>query len=213
MRCEDYQAAILAGESGPEVDAHLGSCTGCRADHSGLERIGEALAEAGVWSEPPADLRERVVGELTTRRAPSRPGRRLRLAAAAALVALVAGVGTWWWWVDSRPPPPHWEVTLVGTELAPRATGVVRGWETPHGTAVWLEVTGLEPAPEGHFYELWFVGEGGFVSAGTFRAAPGFELWAGVSLEDYPRLGITLEPDDGDPDRTGVKVMGSRAGE
>lgn len=212
MKCEDFLAAFLAGETGPEVDAHLGSCAGCRADRPALDRLRETLAEPALWAEPPGDLRERAAADLTTREPRARRGGRLRLAAIAALVVLLAGVGTWWW-LDSRPRPPDWEVTLVGTELAPRATGVVLGWETPHGTAIWLEVTGLDPAPEGHFYELWMVGEKGFVSAGSFRAAPGFELWAGVRLEDYPRLGITLEPDDGNPDRSGVKVMGSTAGE
>ena len=52
---------------------------------------------------------------------------------------------------------------------------------------------------------------GGQVSAGTFRAAPGFELWTAATLEQYPRLRVTLEPDDGDPARTGAQVLGNTA--
>lgn len=210
MRCEEYRAEFLAGETRPELDAHLRACETCRGDAPALERLREMLGERALWEEPSSELGRRVVGAVDARRTDPAPVRRWWPGAVAAVLVLVVGLGAWWW-TASRPSPPDWEVTLVGTERAPGATGVVHGWETPHGTAVWLEVRGLDRAPDGHFYELWFVGERGLVSAGTFRAAPGFELWAAARLDEYPRLGITLEPENGDPARNGVQVMGSRA--
>ncbi len=63
-----------------------------------------------------------------------------------------------------------------------------------------------------HAYELWFVGDGGRVSAGTFRSdgtplAQAFTTAADFAT--YPRVGITLEPDDGDPAASDQRVAGS----
>jgi hypothetical protein len=55
-------------------------------------------------------------------------------------------------------------------------------------------VSGLDPAPEGYVYELWFSNPATRVSAGTFRTAGDVELWTAVSRRDYPRLWVTLQP-------------------
>lgn len=208
MNCQRFRAAYLAREASPGVMAHLHRCARCRTERPHLEGLRSALSNPDLWHEPDPGLRERVLARLGEQSRPAGRSRRRWWIAAAALLMLVAGTGVW---TALRTPQPSWEVTLVGTELAPRATGVVRGWETPSGTAVFLRIEGLQPAPQGNYYELWFRGPEGLVSAGTFRAAPGFELWAAATLEEYPQVGVTLEPDDGDPSRNGLQVMGSRA--
>jgi hypothetical protein len=206
MRCEEFKAAYLLGETSA---GHLATCSVCRAEQPYLDELRAALADPILWEAPAEETVDRVVADLAAKaRSRPRPSRRWRVVAAATVV-LVAGLGVWW---TGRSPPPDWEVRLVGTELAPRASGLVQGWEWDSGTSVFIRIEGLAPAPEGHYYELWFAGERGWVSAGTFWEAPGFELWAAASLEDYPRLGVTLEPEDGNPARTGDQVLGSRAG-
>lgn len=206
MRCEEFRAVYLLGETSA---GHLATCAACRTEQPYLDELRAALADPSLWEEPSDETEGRVVADLAAKaRSRPRPARRWQVVAAAALV-LVAGLGVWW---TGRPPPPDWEVRLVGTELAPRASGLVQGWEWDSGTSIYIRIEGLGRAPEGHYYELWFAGERGWVSAGTFWDAPGFELWAAARLEDYPRLGVTLEPDDGNPARTGDSVLGSRAG-
>lgn len=102
--------------------------------------------------------------------------------------------------------PPAWMVAS-GTELCalnPRqaASEESKGWlfvrqDHQHW---YVAVEGLEPSPEGHFYELWFVVEGELVSGGTLE--PDGQGRASLSSETMPGpvtgIAVTLEPDNGD---------------
>lgn len=91
------------------------------------------------------------------------------------------------------------ELTLTGTDLAPTASAEATVVVGQLGTRIDLSVTGLEPAPDGFYYEAWLrkspeVG----VSAGTFHLRGGdgeVELWAGVDPADYPLITVTLQPE------------------
>ncbi|MEX2182996.1 MAG: anti-sigma factor [Chloroflexota bacterium] len=104
-------------------------------------------------------------------------------------------------------------IPLSGSILAPAASGSLLLERLPDGNVhVELAMSGLPSSDAGHFYELWFVGDGGRVSAGTFRSdgspiARAFTTAA--DLEAYPRIGITLEVDDGDPGASDQRVAGS----
>ena len=125
------------------------------------------------------------------------------VAGVAAVALLVAGS-----WALLRSPAPDWEVALPGTEHAPEAMGVVRGWNVAGGsTRLTLEVSGLDPAPAGTFYEFWFSEGSRHISSGTFTVADGTEMWVGVARKDFPRLWITLEPIDDDESPSGLTVM------
>lgn len=86
---------------------------------------------------------------------------------------------------------------------------LVRQPDGNHRMVVWAK--GLPPTPAGHHYEVWLSGEQGWVSAGSFRASDEHSMvWScpvGVSPVAYPKVWITLEPDDGDPRRTGRSVL------
>lgn len=163
-----------------------------------LEGTGVSLDDAALWTGPSAELEASIMAAIADE-APERTvstifsARSLRwlaplAAAAAALIAFVAFSGS-----------PDWEVTLGGTDAAPGASAVAFGWNEDNGTRVELDVEGLEPAPEGFFYELWFSSEDIHISAGTFHGTgDGVTLWAGVSRGDFPRVWITLEPIDND---------------
>jgi hypothetical protein len=168
-----------------------------RAD---VERLlagsGVSLSDGALW-EPSPDLEDDVMASAVgTSRVPSAgTGGRWWLAAAAVVVA-VAAVGTLTY--RAIRPSPDWSVTLAATDLAPGATASIDGWNETGGTRVRLDIDGLPPAPDGYFYELWFSEGPLHISAGTFRATDGVEMWTAVRRSDFPRLWITLEPIDDD---------------
>lgn len=177
--------------------------------HGGLHLDDDAL-----WVAPGADLETSIMAAIADdgRGTPSEvrsiwSARSLRwlvplAAAAAALVVFVTSTGT---------PEPDWTVALGATDAAPGASGVVSGWNEDSGTRIEVDVAGLEPAPDGFVYELWFSAEDVHVSAGTFRGdGADAVLWAGVARADYPRVWITLEALDDDPG-PGVNILDTAA--
>lgn len=73
----------------------------------------------------------------------------------------------------------------------------------------YLAVRGLEPTPEGQAYQLWFVADGGPVSAGTFSVEPGgpVELSSESMPEGTSAVMVTLEAIGGAPEPQGVEVL------
>lgn len=207
MRCDECCATLLAGETDERVVAHLAGCSDCRADQGEIERTRLLLADQSIWEEPPSDLVDRVV-DTVAGSGPGRPATRTRprpwgRVLSAAAVFLVA-VGSF---ALLRADSPDWEVALPGTELAPLASGSVKGWNTESGTRMLLEVDGLPRAPDGFFYEFWLSEGPVHISAGTFSSAEQVELFAAVKRADFPRLWVTLEPIDEDESPTRETVL------
>lgn len=73
----------------------------------------------------------------------------------------------------------------------------------------YLSIHGLDPCPSGHTYQLWFLGEHGPVSAGTFDVGPDNRME--LSSETMPRgtrgVAITIEPKGGALQPTGPRVL------
>jgi hypothetical protein len=161
-----------------------------------LAGSGVDLSDPSLW-EPAADLEAEVMASALAKNdmAAARTRGRWLLAAAAAVVAVVAIGAIVYGAIRST---PDWSVTLAATDLAPDATASIEGWNETSGTRVRLDIDGLPPAPDGFFYELWFSEGPRHISAGTFRAADGVEMWTAVRRSDFPRLWITLEPIDDD---------------
>ena len=176
-----------------------------------------ALADPAIWEEPPPELAEQVtfvdrrlhrvpVAGIGTVERPRWP-RWVWRAAGVAAVALVAVVAV----AALRPAGPDWEVAIPGTDLAPGAAATVQGWNTEAGTRMVMNVTGLEPAPDGYVYEFWLSEGPIHTSAGTFRAGTEIVMWTGASRADFPRLWITLEPLDEDESPSGQTVLDTEA--
>ena len=98
-----------------------------------------------------------------------------------------------------------------------RAVATVRATKT--GGVIEMEVDGLAPPPAGSFFECWLVAAEGDsvdrpnrVSVGTFtvdgdgHATVRWDFTADVAK--FPRMGITVEPDDGNPVHTTQRVLG-----
>jgi hypothetical protein len=186
-----------------------------------MATIEALLARPEVWDDPPADLEDGVAaaiaaeavsvtgsvapGSIAEQRAKRRSGGLpWWLSAAAAGVLVIAGVA-----LVTRgdgAQSPDTEIELTGTDTSPGASAQAALSATPAGLKIVLDVEGLAPAPEGHFYEAWVSNGTLRVSAGTFHLRGGdkpIELWAGVVDPSFTRLAVTLEPLDGNTDSSG----------
>ena len=207
MKCDDARAAFLTGYPSRRHLNHLSTCSACSSIAADLEMTLSALNQDAVWEEPGPSIAERVVTLIsgTSGDAPQSGTRTYRwLVAAAVTVALIAVGGAL---VSSRTAAPDWEITLPGTSNTPLAIGTVRGWNEPNGTRLVLEIDGLEEAPPGSIYKVWFSRQAIHISAGSFTSSGTIDMWTGVSRRDYPRLWITLERVDEDQGPSGRAVL------
>ncbi len=141
------------------------------------------------------------------------PRRRLwpALAAVAAALVLLGGFALF---AGSDDGVDGVELALAGTDLAPDASAQVVVTDTPQGTRIDLDLTGLPPAPAGSYHEAWLrqspeIG----VSAGTSHLQGGdgsVELWAGVTLDDSPLVTVTLQEEGAGAESSGRVVLTGR---
>jgi hypothetical protein len=213
VNCDDYRAARLAGSSTTEMARHAEGCIECRSLAPLLDDAATELRDPAQWEEPPADLEDRIVAEISAAAGPKpievrQPRRRatrwMWLGAAAILIALAVAAGS------RLGSGPDWTVQVPGTDLAPLATATVEGWNTDAGTRMLVHATGVDPAPDGFVYEMWLTSGHVHISGGTFRKIDGAELLVGVSRADYPRIWITLEAVDDDESPSPTTVLDTR---
>jgi hypothetical protein len=208
---EDRLARYLDGEFDPDPPAEFVA-------------LRQQLASESVWLDPPADLQEAIVADIvgqqdaaavphrTSRHRTARRWTAQPWAAAAAGAAAGAVIA-----VIVFPRAETRQFRMEGTDLAATATAIATIRSTPSGEDITLDITGLEPPPAGYFYQGW-VRQGGepednAVTIGTFHMRGGDDevtLWAGVDIDDFPVLTVTLEPDDGDPASSGDVVLRGR---
>lgn len=190
--------------------------------------VASLLADPDVWTEPPAGLEDSIVAAIAAEATPppnasstssgevvDLSARRRRrwtvgaLAAAAAAVVVIGGAVI----VSSRDDDSRsfdTAIALEGTDLAPTADGVAEVTTTPLGLRIILDVRDLPPAESGTFYQAWVRNDSGGVSAGTFHLRGGdgaIELWAGVAIEDYPLVTVTLQEEGAGPESSGQVVL------
>ncbi len=201
MTCDDHRAAFLSGDDGGAFERHVEACASCRSDRGRLERLRSELANAAQWHEPgvPADrMIDAVLGRHTgevRRRSLRRLAWALAAVALAASSLAVVALAT--------RHPADWNVALSGAEAAPDASGTVAGWNVTGGSQLVLTTTGLDPAPDGSVYELWFMSGDEAVSAGTFTDPGEVRLMVGVPWREYPNVLVTLQgPSDASPSDT-----------
>ncbi len=139
----------------------------------------------------------------------------LVLTAAAAGVVAVVGLDIGVKVADNQPAP-----VAVEQLVAPNG-GPARGTATVHatltGATIDLHVTGLAPSPPGTIYTCWLVGKGDTlahqnrVSVGSFvvgsSGTANVQWDTGANLQRFPKIGVTLEPDNGNPLHQGPKVL------
>jgi len=199
-----------------------------------VRQLDALLSNPALWDEPdPADeefivatiLAEAAATPASTESAEAAPdnvipiSRHRRwmapaLSAAAAVLVVLLGLGIVNA-ISDRPADGEVELALDGTDLAPAATATARIVDLPAGSRIRLDVEGLEPAAPGTYYEVWLRQDAEIgVSAGTFhlRGDGDIELWAGVSLQDYPLVTITIQ-EEAEPVSSGRVVLKALASE
>jgi hypothetical protein len=175
------------------------------ADRLAEQQRAVALARSAVDGvEAPAGLRARVEVQRGVRRVrmPLRPV--LVGAAAAAVLAVAAGLGVF----SSGSSAERFHAALAPTGLLPRATGEATLTKTSSGWRIEVDATGLPRLAGGRFYEAWLRNSAGvLVPIGTFNEGRKVTLWAGVSPKVFPTLTVTRERADGDQASSGEKVL------
>jgi anti-sigma-K factor RskA len=225
LDCLDEEDMLLVTE-------HLAVCPTCRAELISYQGVADRLAMAVPCSEPPADLRRRLMAHVQPQRpqAISQPrpawwrplGRALRalqhpawgVASLALILALVASNVLLWQQVN-RPGVPFnvqsmRTLALAGTASAPEASGiVVISTDGEYGTLV---VDNLPTLDKTQQYQLWLTQDGTRTSGAVFSVGrDGYgsvPILAPEPLTHYSSFGITVEPSGGSPHPTGVKVLG-----
>lgn len=235
-----YLLGGLSDKEERELGEHLESCHECQRELAELQEAHELLREPSYF--PPPELKERVLSQAGATAVSSarpadgadeerfaegadgtdgRPVHRLRrfrrvavaLAAASLLVAVFL-LGGMLFDTLLSPDGSSETVALSPTGLVPQSSGEVRVSGSGSNYAVELEVQRLPEPPGDGFYELWFIGDEGRTSAGTFRTSSEGRATVNLSVSSnsrtYERVGITYEPADGNPMPSGEKVLGAR---
>jgi len=205
-------------------ERHLAECSACQAEVTGL-REAAAMIASTVAVQPPGSLRDKVLADIATVRplppptgrhtvGPTRGGRtrfrpRALVAAAAAVIALGAGVAVVQPWDDDTS-----QTQLTAAERIRSADDAETFTQTLDGGAkatvirsqslneAVLVTTDMPPPPDGKVYELWLDHEEvGMVAAGLMNGTE-----PEVELEGDPAtaigFGITIEPEGGSEEPT-----------
>ena len=203
-----YAMDALTSEEIVAIGGHLQTCVQCQQEIASLRATVGLLPFGVVESEPPPDLRARIIDAAKTGRpAPAR---------ASMPVGREAPVGKGWF---RRFAPMLLALTFVFGLLLGRAfpnqtqpegqvitlTGQASGTVlvANNRSYVRLSIAGLPQPEAGKVYQLWFLGPNAPISGGTFAAkADGsgqFEIDGLAWSPEYSGIAITIEPIGGNP--------------
>jgi hypothetical protein len=218
-----YVLRALEPDASQAFALHLRDCPVCAEEVAELEHLPALLADAAPPAEAPIDIGARTFAPIedeTGRGASRRVGGGVqRMLAVAAGFLLVAGaVALVADFVSGATSDGGTTIRLVSAR-GTKAKGQAKVRATAQGRAVELTVEGLPRAPAGSYYECWFVAAGDTpakpdrVSAGTFVVPdPGrhtVEMTSAGSARRFPKLRVTLEPGDGNPQRIADRQLES----
>jgi anti-sigma-K factor RskA len=215
-----YAVDALDDDERAAFERHLAGCAECRAEVASLREAAGQLAETTA-TEPPAELRDRVLAGISTvrplppvveplaahRRA--RRARRVRLAALAAAAAVVAAVGVGgavlhpWSDDTSQVTPSAVDAVLAAPDARTSKLDFDNGASATvtHsdslGEAV-LQTRRMPPPPPGKVYQLWLDQPGvGMVPAGLMKQVPDQTVLLEGDAATATAAGITVEPPGG----------------
>ena len=195
---DDHRAQIEARvAASPELSERLAE----QEQALGLTRSAVAQVEA------PERLRARLDAQRQPR--PTRSGRRLVFAGAAAAVVAAAAIGAVA--LSGGSSDAGFRAALAPTSLAPGVRGEATLTRRPSGWQIELSAPGLPRLAGGAFYEAWLRDDAGvLVPIGTFNDGRDVTLWAGVAPTQFTTLSVTRERADGDQSSSGEKVLVGR---
>jgi hypothetical protein len=165
-----------------------------------LRRVDELLRAAAPAPEVPESLTAAVLAiPGAARPGPNRRRLGAALAAAAALAAGTFAIGFWTRGGDDVEPVER--IELAATSLAPEAGMAIEIFplDAAGNWAMLAEAWGLEPLPEGGYYEVWLTkGSRAVASCGRFVVSPNGKaesVWlnAPYKFRQYDRWIVTAE--------------------
>jgi anti-sigma-K factor RskA len=231
-----YLLGKLEADEAERFEAHLDGCADCRRHLDELEGLPALLAQAAPATPVPDGLRARTLTAVRERAAEAEraadaeeagpaeapvPLRRawwrrrwVAAAVAAALMVALAVPGALLLFGGDGGEVTR--LTLVAAEGA-RGRGQVTITTTEAGRSFDVRIEGLDPPAAGSLYELWAVNPRDTmerpqrVSLGTFTVDAGggahLTAFTAAPADQFPVVGVTLEPVDGNPARTGPRVL------
>lgn len=194
-----------------QAGAGFGSAE-ARAFYDEVHAVREAMAATSISTalEPPAALRDRILGG--TQSNSSAPERRWRTMALAAAAAVAIGLGVARIGIAMRPEPgPSTEQqifaasdvrTVSGTLPAGGTATLVFSRDRDAGVLV---MNNVPPPSEGTVYQMWLVDTAGATSAGTMDTQAVAPSTTAVlpDLGNSTELAFTVEPGTGSTQPTG----------
>lgn len=235
---DDLAALVIEPADVPDpVRRHVVACSRCSATVEALTTTRGTLGSDPLVAPPP-DLRARVMAAALGRPSaaahetgtgetpPSAPvplasrrrGVPVWLASAAAVLALVAGLGVGRMSVgepEAAPVEPESTGSVLATTSltaldsdAPR--GAVEAVNDDADDVVTVSVRATELGDEPGFHEVWLINVDGerMVALGILARSDNgtFEVPRRLIEEGYRIVDISVEPDDGDPTHSGVSL-------
>jgi len=182
---------ILGGEDRARALAHLTGCADCSTELATLSRAADGMLTLAPQHEPPAGFEGRVLARLRRERPQHRARRFMTFAAAAALIAIVAGGAVWISTAQDRRFGRDYLAILEiqhGSELAAArletADNLFAGEAfTYQGKPSWLFVVVTGPVGDG-VYDILGTVRGATVKLGVIRVAHGRGDWGGVTTTE-----------------------------
>ena len=180
-------------------------------------RVGDA-ARSGIGlpelEAPPSDLWASIAtaagvpaeASAPTNVVPMRRRAPLWLAAAAAVAVVGVTVGA----LARSDTAPKRDTVLAKMPLETLAAGSTgRAEIVRHNGRLELKVMASVPSVPGHFHELWLLNRKvtGLVSLGPLESGRAYPLPAGLKLDDYPLVDVSVEREDGNPGHSGTSVL------
>jgi anti-sigma-K factor RskA len=223
-----FALGCLDAPEARQVREHLAICEQCRAELERYAWVVDELPLALEMSEPPVDLKARILTRARQPRQAIQPSvsrwERFRQSAlrsapvwglASLALVLVLAVNNLLLWqrlgqVEVTGPQVMRSVVLAGTGTAPGSSGrVVISRDGEYGVLV---VDGLPRLDAAQQYQLWLIQDGQRTSGGIFSVNRAGYGWLYIKSPDplasYQAVGITIEPAGGSPRPTGDKVLG-----
>jgi anti-sigma factor ChrR (cupin superfamily) len=204
--CREWRgeiAALAIGRLTPDerarVVAHADSCAECRSELAELEQLSRAMTHADASRldhepAPPPELRERILTQLRAERADARRATRRHtrrvLAAAAAILVILAGIGV-------AVQQSAGDGDRIAFEIAvDDSRGDFELHRSATGTSISFRHEGLH---DGAVYWLWLTDASGKrVGAGTFLGTRGeatMTKQAALAIDQVVRVWVTDEDD------------------
>jgi anti-sigma-K factor RskA len=210
-----YVVDALDEDDRARFEAHLADCAACQQEVAEFQATTGRLSQL-VAERPPASLRAAIMERVasTPQESPARPADELAarrrspmrlvapaLAVAAAVIALLLGIG----WISSHRALDRQEA-ISAVLTAPDAKsvdldggpGTMRVVYSPTLDRSVVVADGLADLPSDSTYALWFIGPGGPEEASLFRTSGGRATQVlSRTPEGYQALGVTKEPTGG----------------